>query len=272
MTISITKARDYVYQQGRLYESALFGYLFEGRSIEKVHDALRAYRNPDGGWGHGMEMDLRTPDSNPAALEYALGFVNNWNLPAGDLFEGASAWVVSQANPDGTLRNPGSLFDYPIAPWWVEMKGQTAPSSIVGNLNKLGLATKELLQLGETYAQNYLKLENIAANEWFFMAYHGYHYYMYTSSEAQFHDAVIENMRVCADTMPDNQLYSVLSFASTPDTPFAKALPELVTRALDYAQAHQQAEGHWLDQHGLSGWYPHVTLLTLYALRSHGRL
>jgi hypothetical protein len=40
--------------------------------LSSVVDALRGYRNPDGGFGHALEPDLRCPGSQPAPTLYAL--------------------------------------------------------------------------------------------------------------------------------------------------------------------------------------------------------
>ena len=69
MGVSLRKARDYVFTNGVLMERALFSYLLEDGSLEHLHTCLRAYKNPDNGWGHGLEHDLKAPASNPAICE-----------------------------------------------------------------------------------------------------------------------------------------------------------------------------------------------------------
>ena len=41
--------------------------LFEDGPAEPVIEALRGYRNPDGGFGHALEPDVRCPSSQPGA-------------------------------------------------------------------------------------------------------------------------------------------------------------------------------------------------------------
>jgi hypothetical protein len=48
-----------------------FELFFDGGGAEPVLAALRAYRNPDGGYGQGLEPDLRAPESQPAAAWHA---------------------------------------------------------------------------------------------------------------------------------------------------------------------------------------------------------
>jgi len=67
-----TAARDFILRQGRLLERRLFATCFEGAPAAGVVDALRGYRNHDGGFGHGLEPDKRCPASLPIDVEIAL--------------------------------------------------------------------------------------------------------------------------------------------------------------------------------------------------------
>ena len=49
-----------------------YALLFAGGPGQPVVDALRGYRNADGGFGHALEPDLRSPGSQPSATLYAL--------------------------------------------------------------------------------------------------------------------------------------------------------------------------------------------------------
>ena len=64
--------RDFIYREGRLLEQRLFAARFEGAPADGVIDALRGYRNADGGFGHGLEPDKRCPASLPIDVETAL--------------------------------------------------------------------------------------------------------------------------------------------------------------------------------------------------------
>jgi hypothetical protein len=63
-------ARDFVYGQGRVLEQRLFATLFEDAPASGVTRALEAYRNDDGGLGHGLEPDKRAPTSHPLDLQF----------------------------------------------------------------------------------------------------------------------------------------------------------------------------------------------------------
>jgi hypothetical protein len=72
MNNQYTAAREFILRQGRLLERRLFATCFEGAAAAGVIDALRGYRNDDGGFGHGLEPDKRCPASLPIDVEVAL--------------------------------------------------------------------------------------------------------------------------------------------------------------------------------------------------------
>lgn len=59
------KARDFILTNARMIERRLFQFHFENDSAEGVFHAVYAYRNSDGGFGHGMEPDTASPESQP---------------------------------------------------------------------------------------------------------------------------------------------------------------------------------------------------------------
>ncbi len=66
------RSRAFLCEHGRVLECRVFERLFESGSVEAVHAALAAYRNPDGGFGHALEPDARVAASQPLFAEFAL--------------------------------------------------------------------------------------------------------------------------------------------------------------------------------------------------------
>jgi hypothetical protein len=274
MSVNLKNARDFVYSAGTLWERALFATLFQGEGADHLHQSLLCYKNPDGGFGHALEHDIRTPDSHPAALEFLLLMLTQSGVPTGHLLDGTTAWVERQRQPDGGLTNPASLLDYPHAPWW-EGGGQNMPDSITGNLVKLGCASDSLRQTTAAWVQANLTVEKIRETEWLFMNYHAYDYFSAVKDAPNFDalwQATVENIAACAQKADPKQYYEILRFAPTPDSPVAKALPpKFLARVLDTLESAQTSDGGWQDEHGLPQWYPYTTILVLKGLRSHGR-
>jgi hypothetical protein len=67
MSDRLIAARGFLAGQARLLDRRRFELFFEGADAELVLAASGAYRNSDGGYGHGLEPDLRAGESQPAA-------------------------------------------------------------------------------------------------------------------------------------------------------------------------------------------------------------
>ncbi|HEU5140714.1 MAG TPA: hypothetical protein VFT51_12115 [Bacillales bacterium] len=65
-------ARQFMKQRARKLERAIFEYEFESAPYAKALEELVKYQNEDGGFGHGLEPDLRCPESSAIATTRAL--------------------------------------------------------------------------------------------------------------------------------------------------------------------------------------------------------
>jgi len=68
----LAKARHFIHAYGRLLERRQFEVRFEGGSPEAVGRAVKAYQNADGGLGHALEPDIRSPYSQPGFIGFGL--------------------------------------------------------------------------------------------------------------------------------------------------------------------------------------------------------
>lgn len=66
------RARRFIYSEARLLERLLFEVKFEGAEPETIGRLVSAYQNPDGGFGHALEPDVRCPESQPLFVEMGL--------------------------------------------------------------------------------------------------------------------------------------------------------------------------------------------------------
>jgi hypothetical protein len=73
MTIDLTAAADFMAGHARHLDRRRFE-LVTGHAdnLAGALAALGAYRNSDGGYGWGLEPDLRSPESQPGASHHAL--------------------------------------------------------------------------------------------------------------------------------------------------------------------------------------------------------
>jgi hypothetical protein len=68
----LDRAADFIAKNARLLERLRFQQVTTATGADQVAAAVRAYQNPDGGFGQGLEPDLRTASSQPAAARAAL--------------------------------------------------------------------------------------------------------------------------------------------------------------------------------------------------------
>lgn len=146
-------ARAFLDREGRLIERRLATVLFEGADASGVIDALRAYRNPDGGFGHGLEPDKRCPASLPIDVECALDILlvasgsgvaeGSGNLAPDGIVRGACDWLASVAAPGGAVSLAFPVIErYPRAEHWSDLTyvpGLNPTAGLAGRLHQLGV-------------------------------------------------------------------------------------------------------------------------------------
>ncbi|WP_109507794.1 hypothetical protein [Nocardioides speluncae] len=118
MTTDIKAAEQFVYANARLLDRRRLEHLTGAGTADAVVEALRAYQNDDGGFGHALEPDMRAPGSEPAATLLALETLVEAGATKDPLIDGAAEWLASAAAPDGTLpQMMATGAGYPHAPF-----------------------------------------------------------------------------------------------------------------------------------------------------------
>jgi hypothetical protein len=124
MPIDLNAAEQFVYADARLLDRHRLATLLHGAPNAPVLDALRAYRNPDGGFGHALEPDVRGPHSEPASTLHALEVLAEVDALDDPMVADAAAWIAAIAGPDGGLPFVlPAVEDFPHAPWMVPSAG-----------------------------------------------------------------------------------------------------------------------------------------------------
>jgi hypothetical protein len=123
-------AAEFMAGHARVLDRRVFQRLFHDGAPGPVRDAVAAYRNDDGGFGHALEPDLRAAASQPSAVEMALRIMDAADAWDEDLVRGAIDWLTSIAPAEGgaTFVLP-TLSQGPHAPWWVPAEGN--PVSLI---------------------------------------------------------------------------------------------------------------------------------------------
>jgi hypothetical protein len=123
-------AAVFVAANARVIDRRRFQRLFGGDDAQPVRDAVAAYRNDDGGFGHALEPDCRAPGSQSLAVEMALRIMDETDAWDEELVRGACDWLAAVAPAEGGVAfvEP-TLTGWPHAPWWVAEEGH--PASVI---------------------------------------------------------------------------------------------------------------------------------------------
>ncbi|MBA2277100.1 MAG: hypothetical protein H0W06_04990 [Chloroflexia bacterium] len=101
-------------------------HLWHGGDVVAVAEALRRYQNDDGGFGKGLEVDIKAPVSNPFATRLAMSvLVSLESAITGPLIEGLAGWLVTSQDTDGDWHFAPEVYEHELAPWFA---GWTFPS------------------------------------------------------------------------------------------------------------------------------------------------
>jgi hypothetical protein len=146
MPVDRGAAERFIWSNARLVDRHRYAMLFAGGPAEPVLAALSGYHNPDGGFGHALEPDLRCPSSQPAATLYALEILHEAGRLDCDMGLGARAWVAAIAAPDGGVPTALAGFeDYPHAPWWSLEPGSSLTFALAAALHAGGVTDDDWL-------------------------------------------------------------------------------------------------------------------------------
>jgi hypothetical protein len=122
--VNVSSAERFMFATARLLDRHRLAVLLHGAPVAPVLAALRAYRNPDGGFGHALEPDVRSPESEPTAALHAMEVLSEIGALQDPMVADSAAWVATIADPGGGV--PFVLptaAAHPHAPWMVPSDG-----------------------------------------------------------------------------------------------------------------------------------------------------
>ncbi|MGW0665175.1 hypothetical protein [Streptodolium elevatio] len=299
--VDLQAASDFMATHARILDRLRFRVLV-GDPVDagQLLAAVDAYRNPDGGYGWGLECDLRSPESQVGAALHAFEVFEDAAAPTP--YQGAALcdWLASITHPDG-----GLPFALPItdqagsAPWW----GMSDPSEsslqltsvVVAAAHRaaahdpairthawLDRATRYCIAAAEgagteggkphalelAYAVRLLDMEQVRT------------IYPEAASALDVLAAYIPaDGMVHVDGGTENEYMRPLDFAPLPGTPARRHLASAdVPGELDRLERGQKDDGGWTVEYarispaGAMEWRGHATVRALGILRANGVL
>lgn len=285
---TLERARDFIWRNARLLDRHRFTRLFLNGPVEPVLTALRAYQNPDGGFGNALEPDKRCPDSQPIDQEVALRILDEvgFSSPtANDLASRVCDYLVTITRPEGGIPFVlPTVRPYPRAPWWDTDDDPPAAinptASIAGLLHRsrnrhpwLDRATEYCWQ--RIVESSTSEMHDLAAITTF-LEYHPDR----ARAEAAFVNVGERILRVVAfDPDAEGYVWGPLDAAPTPRSLCRRLFTDdLVAAHLDALTARQQPDGGWPISWPAPSptaeweWRGTMTIAALKTLRAYGRI
>jgi hypothetical protein len=171
---ALKRSKMFIYENGRLLDRKLHEYFFEGGDLQACLKALLAYQNPDGGFGNGIEPDLKCPDSTAIGAETAMVTLDMLGYQGPDIIDPLVDWLATNQHEDGyIIHPPKALEDYPFQPWWWN-PDHNRVLSIVALLSKWGLSHDQLFSRARRF---YESLEPPELDNFYSYPYFAYLHY-----------------------------------------------------------------------------------------------
>ncbi|NDJ53596.1 MAG: hypothetical protein GYB68_11000 [Chloroflexi bacterium] len=288
-------ATTFIKAQARPVDLALYAFYFEDGTASAVLDALSAYQNEDGGFGHGIEPDIRLSESSPMASSVGMQYAVAVDAPAGHpLIVNAMDYLVETFNHEHdywpefiTL----AINDEPHAPWWsrqsltipTEAEWSNPSAELTGYLNRYAsLVPPEELAEANQKAQTILS-GGVELKGYDILCWQR----CLTMVKGEFAHAIQVRLVDTFKAKPYGQHYrdeiGVLWLAPTPDSILAKQMGSALDAHLDDVIDQQAQDGAWWPtwewgmyadawQIARVEWAGKMTVETLHGLKAHGRL
>jgi hypothetical protein len=290
------RAVKYLKSEGRPLERARYALLFEGGDRAAVLTALESYQNPDGGFGCGLEPDLRLAESSVIATTIAFQTLRECAAPAAHPIV-TRACVYLMATFDSNHLNwpiiPPNVDDAPHAPWWTyedtiatrlsNPRAEIAvylydyaerfPASLP---DRIGAAVVDHLLAGP----DTLEMHDLLCYLRFYESPK-----LPTTIKAQLTPKLTRILNTIVTRDPDAwKAYGLppLSVIATPESPFATLFTSELAVNLDFVMDQQSQVGYWTPNWSWEpltawsqaerDWRSVITLNTLLQLRAFDRL
>jgi len=285
-TPDIDAAAGFLAASGRILDRRRYERLFAGEGACPVRDAVAAYRNDDGGFGHGLEPDGRAPGSQPAAVELALRILHEADAWDEELAAGACDWLERTAPAEGgaTFVAP-SISGWPHAPWWQPEEGLPASlistGRIAGTLHARGVQHPWLTKATELLWSRVERLGPVGPYDLLGVLSFLEHVPDRAQAEAAFEQVgqrLLQPDLIALDPDAPGEVHGPLDYAPLPES-LARRLfdQETITAHLDHLAGAQHQDGGWMFNWPVWSplaeldWRGSVTVDALRVLRANGR-
>ncbi|MFB4281998.1 MULTISPECIES: hypothetical protein [unclassified Nonomuraea] len=293
MNVNLSAVPGFMAGHARILDRRRYDLLMGEGDAAGALAALDGYRNPDGGYGWGLEPDLRSPESQPGSALHAFEVFEEIAPVTSPHAAALCDWLDSVTLPDG-----GLPFSLPLtvptatATWWAGGAADTSSLQITAITAAVAhrVAVHDPAVAGHPWLEKATRycLDTIAALEEMPHAY-------VLSFAVHFLDAVYDSHPRAADLLKrlgahvpedgrvpveggtENEALRPLDIAPYPGRP-ARGLfdPEVIAADLVRLAGEQQDDGGWTVDYarfspaGSLEWRGAVTVKTVSILRANG--
>ena len=299
------RARQFLKTRARPFERAMFERRFERGSMESVVAELARFQNADGGFGHALEPDSRTPGSSALATGIALRSCNELGCDAQNpMVRRAIGYLLATFNPQSQVWRvaPHEANDSPHAPWWHDENNSLASTFSGFYIIPRVLILASLWHFSDAVSRDWLEVLTANAVKYIedvqVLGGGGGSDLEYAIILAEtenlprgYKERLIERIRAAIPKVVvrdrakwNSYCITPLKIAPSPQALGSDLIWDDLQANLDYEIEHQTSEGTWDPTWTWGGMYPdaweqaklewrgHLTLEMLTTLRAFGRI
>jgi hypothetical protein len=270
----VRRAGEFLRREGRDIEQAMYEHHFGGMPLSQLADVLAHYQNDDGGF-HGLEVDIKAPQSNPFADELALKIMWWADFPRDHpILQRTVAHLEQAQGEDGSWRFAAEIYQHDLAPWF---KGWQWPNlnpacTLAGLLKQLGMGSDTLHTRVQDLFNRMANPKDLIGDQF----YDARPYAYYFQTEWDFLKAEYYRWGVAwwltrqHFNNPGLDATHFVDYIPSPSSAIARRLPtSIVHGQLERLLREQSADGGWPTPYDAS-WRGWNTIVNLLILRAHG--
>lgn len=270
---AIERGLVFLRSQGDALGIARVTHRWQGAPASGVIDALSAYQNEDGGFGKGLEVDIKAPVSNPFATRLAMQVLATLDGPSdGPLLRHLERWLIAAQSEDGDWHFAPEVYLHGLAPWFASW---TFPSlnpacCLAGLAARLGIGSETMQMRVRSLFDEQASLAEARTGEFYnVLPYVDYLGGVDHPERDNYLDALAANITARAGQGGYADAAHFFDHALGGGADLMRRLPsELIAQQRQRLLSEQQADGGWPTPYD-PAWRPWTTasnLVTLVAL------